>query len=544
MKISTISKIIFLIALIVFIYSSGASQTNDAGLTITIKDGNRKENIKLYEDSYALIIGVSNYTSGWPILPGVKKDIEAVKNLLEKQGFKITLIEDPDSQKLRDGFSDFINNYGLTRNNRLIFYFAGHGHTLKQAYGEEMGYIVPTDAPNPNMDLNGFLKKALDMQQLEVYAKRIQSKHALFLFDSCFSGSIFNMTRAIPEFISYKTEKDVRQFITSGSADEKVPDISLFRDQLISALEGEGDADKDGYITGTELGEFLQKNVVNYSKGNQHPQYGKIRNPNLDKGDFVFEVIKPNKTENKTNSLIKAEPEKLQTPDSSELEEILKKAEKKEKLVETAKAEFEKVKTIDEKESISNEDKIKAWDFYLNNYKSSDYQIAYAEERKKYWNNPISNTPTPESLNMVLNTESEMQLYILTYLTSKLIKNRAGIEFNNEALIEGYLDVLNNKPLKYEEKDMPIDLGIEEAIKSNRKINLSKNNIDKLSYISGSLFAYDSKIKKNIKESDIIILKQAIYDGINDIPPRIKDDKMLEFYKKMEYEITINLDKK
>ncbi|NIQ03284.1 MAG: peptidase C14, partial [Nitrospinaceae bacterium] len=46
----------------------------------------------------------------------------------------------------------------------------------------------------------------------------------------------------------------------------------------------------NGYLTGIELGEFLQKQVVNYSNGSQHPQYGKIRNPHLDKGDFVFQM--------------------------------------------------------------------------------------------------------------------------------------------------------------------------------------------------------------------------------------------------------------
>jgi hypothetical protein len=153
-----------------------------------------------------------------------------------------------------------------------------------------MGYIVPVDAPNPNRDKDGFLDKALDMQQMEVYAKRIQSKHALFLFDSCFSGSLFALSRAVPENINYKTQKPVRQFITAGSANETVPDESIFREQFLAALNGEGDSDKDGFLTGVELGEFLQKTVVNYSKGSQHPQYGKIRNPHLDKGDFVFEI--------------------------------------------------------------------------------------------------------------------------------------------------------------------------------------------------------------------------------------------------------------
>lgn len=258
------------------------------GLSINAPDTG--EEIPLYQGSYALVIGASDYTNGWPRLPGVKEDIAAVKAALEKHGFEVSTTENPNQQQLQQAFTDFIGKYGQSPENRLVFYFAGHGHTLKLAYGGEMGYIVPVDAPNPNDDEAGFIEKALDMQMMEVYAKRIQAKHAFFLFDSCFSGSIFSLSRAVPESISYKTAKPVRQFLTSGSAEETVPDKSIFRQQLIAALDGEADANQDGYVTGTELSEFMQNNVINYSQGSQHPQYGKIRHPMLDKGDFVFKL--------------------------------------------------------------------------------------------------------------------------------------------------------------------------------------------------------------------------------------------------------------
>ena len=63
----------------------------------------------------------------------------------------------------------------------------------------------------------------MSMQRIEEYAMSIDSKHALFIFDSCFSGSLFALSRAVPEHINYKTAKPVRQFITSGSADENSP---------------------------------------------------------------------------------------------------------------------------------------------------------------------------------------------------------------------------------------------------------------------------------------------------------------------------------
>ncbi|MGD2149066.1 MAG: caspase family protein [Desulfobacterales bacterium] len=281
---------IWLLVLCTFTAAGYAAARGIKVLKITDNQG---QEVGLYRQSHALVIGASDYREGWPRLPGVQQDVKAVSATLKDHGFNVEIVTNPTRAKLYQAFSNFINRYGQKIQNRLLFYFAGHGHTRKLAYGEDMGYIVPVDAPNPSRNPQGFTVKAMDMQQIEVFAKRIQSKHALFIFDSCFSGSIFSLSRAVPANITYKTAKPVRQFITSGSADENVPDESVFRRQFIAALKGNADMDKDGYVTGAELGEFLQKRVVNYSRNSQHPQYGKIRNPHLDKGDFVFALPKP-----------------------------------------------------------------------------------------------------------------------------------------------------------------------------------------------------------------------------------------------------------
>ncbi len=46
---------------------------------------------------------------------------------------------------------------------------------------------------------------------------------------------------------------------------------------------------EDGYITGTEMGMYLHEKVLGYETG-QTPQYGKIKDPDLDEGDFVFQL--------------------------------------------------------------------------------------------------------------------------------------------------------------------------------------------------------------------------------------------------------------
>ena len=245
---------------------------------------------ELYQGSFALVIGVTDYRAGWPDLPGVRNDIALVETGLRQMGFEVTTVLDPDSQELKNRFDRFISAYGRNPEHRLLVYFAGHGHSQLQSYQKTMGYLVPSDAPLPDEDLNGFLDTALDLQMIEVYARRIQSKHALFLFDSCFSGELLELQRAVPERIAANTSKPVRQLITSGSANEMVPDESVFREQFLEGIRGSADRDQDGYVTGSELGQFLQDRVQARTQQAQNPQYGTLKDPVLAQGDFVFAV--------------------------------------------------------------------------------------------------------------------------------------------------------------------------------------------------------------------------------------------------------------
>ena len=60
------------------------------------------------EESYALIIGVSDYTNGWSKLAGVKEDVTEVQRALEDNGFEVQLLEDPDKQQMEATIEDFI----------------------------------------------------------------------------------------------------------------------------------------------------------------------------------------------------------------------------------------------------------------------------------------------------------------------------------------------------------------------------------------------------------------------------------------------------
>ena len=276
---------LFLLVAILIILPSLSLASRGISLDLTRPDGST-ENFSLYKESHALLVGVSDYTNGWPDLESIPIELKKIEDVLLSKGFTVETIMNPDSDGLVKAFDNFIDRYGFAPENRLLFFFSGHGYSRMNG---KKGYIVPVDAPDPTVDERGFLRKSVEMEMLLTWAKRIESKHALFLFDSCFSGTIFK-SRALPKeppHITAMVARPVRQFISAGSAGEEVPANSVFVPSFLRALEGEGDLDKDGYVTGTELGMYLNRKVSGYQVG-QTPQYGKIRNPDLDQGDFVL----------------------------------------------------------------------------------------------------------------------------------------------------------------------------------------------------------------------------------------------------------------
>lgn len=207
---------------------------------------------------------------------------------MKTMGMSVTTLLDPTAARLKTALNELTYGPGRGKDRAVLFFYSGHGETETLATGQKLGYIVPKDAPLPARDPAGFADRAISMNQIETYALRIKSKHVLMVFDSCFSGSVFSSLKGAPTDISEKSVRAVRQFITAGNDEEQVPDESVFKTCFLQGIRGDADANKDGYVTASELGMHLDSSVVNYTKGSQHPQYGKIRDPELDKGDFIF----------------------------------------------------------------------------------------------------------------------------------------------------------------------------------------------------------------------------------------------------------------
>jgi hypothetical protein len=276
-----------LMILSVICIASRVSAAN-RGISVVSKQG---QSLHFYNDYQALVVGVSNYEL-WPKLPNAVNDAVDVARKFRGMGIHVNLILDPTYRELKTALTDMVYEMGREQNRGVLFYYAGHGETETLADGRKMGYIIPRDCPLLRNDPRGFANHAISMREIESASLRIRSKHVLMLFDSCFSGALFAMVRAVPHDITEKSTLPVRQYITAGREDEEVPDQSMFKRCLLIGLEGDADLTGDGYITGSELGMYLADKVVNYTHRQQHPQYGKINNPDLDRGDFVLSLAK------------------------------------------------------------------------------------------------------------------------------------------------------------------------------------------------------------------------------------------------------------
>jgi hypothetical protein len=119
------------------------NQSNPRGITpVPIIDsvGNA---VGLYNESHALLVGINDYEGLWLIFPRVISDIKSVKGVHQLLGFSVEIIMKPTRKELNEAFISFIDRYGHAEKNRLLFYFAGHGHTIIPQYGGiEMGFII------------------------------------------------------------------------------------------------------------------------------------------------------------------------------------------------------------------------------------------------------------------------------------------------------------------------------------------------------------------------------------------------------------------
>lgn len=91
---------ITLIGLALFLWLNGicvfGQPNRGVGVRVKNQQIGKIQEVKLYEDSYALVIGESIYINGWDNLPDVAEDVKAARFALKRQGFGVQLVTESE----------------------------------------------------------------------------------------------------------------------------------------------------------------------------------------------------------------------------------------------------------------------------------------------------------------------------------------------------------------------------------------------------------------------------------------------------------------
>ena len=262
-----------------------------------------------YSNSYALIIGINNYQNVSPLGYAVNDAQEVSEVLINKLNFpkenvKILIDGEATKSNILKAYHAYTSD-SINIDDRLIIFFAGHGHTLK-GYRGDVGYLVPFDADTN--DTSTFIR----WDELTRNAELIRAKHILFIMDACFSGlAIYRDAKVgANRFLHDMYKRFSRQVITAGKADEPVadsggplPNHSIFTGHLIEGMLGKA-ANDLGIITANSLMSYVYTKVSQAPNSEQTPHYGQFDGD----GDFIFfcpdEFKQPSDTQIGTDHLI------------------------------------------------------------------------------------------------------------------------------------------------------------------------------------------------------------------------------------------------
>jgi Caspase domain len=249
-----------------------------------------KTSAAIYAKNYAVVIGINQYRK-WPPLEAALNDAQGMQRFLEKQGYKIIALLDQEATR-----NNILKVLGyelpsmVESEDSVLVYFAGHGYTESLRDGGQEGYIVPVDAGTSDCFLS-----AISMRQLKSITQRIKAKHILFIMDSCYSGLGFARSAGISvtesQYIKKISSLRAVQMITAGGMNEQAIEEGghgLFTKNLLNALGGAADLDRDGIITGSELGTYLRPVVTKASNNRQTPAYGRFEG----EGEYIFRINK------------------------------------------------------------------------------------------------------------------------------------------------------------------------------------------------------------------------------------------------------------
>jgi len=289
------------------------SEHDCAGSTHLSEEGRRSDMIPVagpsarFGRNLAVVIGINAYGSDIATLCSPVADATAVAAVLGRDhGFETWCLFDGEAKlaQLLTLLREKLPN-ALGANDRLLFYFAGHGVALDSDAGPA-GYLLPADARRSYHD------SFLPMRVLHAELARLPVRHAFVILDCCFAGTFRWAhqrdidtvgSRIYRERYDRYIESPAWQVLTSASSDQRAFDVlansrdddagthSPFALALLDGLAGAADYTKDNLITADELAMYVRERVAPAAESagsRQVPQLFPLERH--DCGQFVFQV--------------------------------------------------------------------------------------------------------------------------------------------------------------------------------------------------------------------------------------------------------------
>jgi len=248
------------------------------------------------------VIGIDQYVA-WPQLDNAVSDAMGTARLFLRLGFVEVIKPLLDGAATSEAMHRLVTDdlAHLAPDDSLVLFFAGHGHTYTAHFDDtsvKTGYVIPADAEPPAEHVAATWLR-LDSWLSDI--ARLPPRHILVMIDACHSGVALSelhkwrdgASGPIRDLNALQTRRS-RRIITSALDDQRAmdggpyPGHSLFTGCLIEALSGGLGEDGQHVVTGTEIGQYLQKRVSSYPHTTQTPDFGAFE---LDgRGDIVIPI--------------------------------------------------------------------------------------------------------------------------------------------------------------------------------------------------------------------------------------------------------------
>lgn len=233
------------------------------------------ESVKIW----AVIVGVASYTH-MPSLRYTDDDAYQIFAFLKSpeggalpnDQIKLLIDENATRQNILAAMNEVLLK--ADENDVVLMYYSGHGLP---------GMFLP-------IDFDGYKNSLQHEEVLEIF-NRSKAKHKLCIADACHSGSL--LASRTPFKNRIKQFYDVYEKTRGGTAlimSSKSQEVSLeasglrqgvFSHYLIRGLQGEADYNDNKIVTVSELYDFIDDGVRNYSKDKQKPSIAGNYDPEM-----------------------------------------------------------------------------------------------------------------------------------------------------------------------------------------------------------------------------------------------------------------------